>query len=319
MRLFRHYAGIPADARGAVVAIGNFDGVHRGHQTLLGQARDAGTKLAVLSFEPHPRSYLQPDAPPFRLTSLRNKARYLAAFGVDILYVLQFDSGLSQFTAKQFVRDVLVDGLGAVRVVVGADFCFGRQRQGNAAFLRQQGADHGFQVSVVSPVVDGEGRIYSSSAIRKLLREGMPARAAVLLGHPWEIEGRVLTGDQRGRTIGFPTANVALGEYLHPAKGVYAVRAGVDAGESTVWRDGVANIGVRPTVDGTTLLLEVHLFDFAGDLYGRHLRVSLMDFIRPERTFSGLEALKAQIVVDCEQARALLAAKTPQTGVMEAT
>lgn len=320
MRLFRHYAGIPGDARGGVVAVGNFDGVHRGHQALLDQARDraraAGVPLAVLTFEPHPRSHFQPDTGPFRLTPLRIKARHLAAFGVDLLYVLQFDAGFSRLSAEDFVRDVLVEGLGAVQVVVGADFCFGRKRRGDVDFLRAEGSERGFQVSVVAPVADGVGAVYSSSAIRKHLREGQPAQAGDLLGHLWEIEGRVLKGDQRGRTIGFATANVALGEYLAPMRGVYAVRAGVDAGDKTQWLDGVANFGVRPTVDGSSLLLEAHLFDFAGDLYGRHLRVALVDFIRAEQKFSGLEALKTQIAADCVQARALLAGSTRAPGVV---
>ncbi|MHA1566367.1 MAG: bifunctional riboflavin kinase/FAD synthetase [Alphaproteobacteria bacterium] len=320
MRLFRHYAGIPGDARGGVVAVGNFDGVHCGHQVLLASAREAalaaGVPLGVLTFEPHPRRYFQPDTPPFRLTPLRIKARHLAAFGVDVLYVLAFDNGFSRLSAAEFVKDVLVDGLGVAQVVVGADFCFGRKRQGNADYLRAQGADRGFGVDIVAPVADGGGAVYSSSAIRQHLREGRPAQAADLLGHLWEIEGRVLIGDQRGRTIGFPTANVALGDYLPPARGVYAVRAGVDTGDSTKWLDGVANFGVRPTVDGTNLLLEVHLFDFDGDLYGRHLRVALVDFIRAEQKFAGLEALKSQIAADAKQARALLAAMSWVPGVV---
>ena len=322
MRFFRHYAGIPGDARGGVVAVGNFDGVHCGHQVVLGGAREAaraaGVPLGVLTFEPHPRRFFQPDTPPFRLTPLRIKARHLAAFGVDVLYVLQFDGGLSRLSAADFVRDVLVDGLGAARVVVGADFCFGRQRQGNADYLRAQGDELGFGVDVVAPVADDGGAVYSSSAIRKHLREGRPGEAADLLGHLWEIEGRVLTGDQRGRTIGFATANVALGDYVPPARGVYAVCAGVDAGDDTEWLDGVANFGVRPTVDGTTLLLEVHLFDFDGDLYGRHLRVALVDYIRAEQKFAGLEALKAQISADGERARACLAVATRAPGVVGA-
>ncbi len=308
MRLFRHYAGIPGDARGGVVAVGNFDGMHRGHQVLLGgarkAARDAGVPLGVLTFEPHPRRYFQPETPPFRLTPLRIKARHLAAFGVDVLYVLQFDNGFSRLSAADFVKDVLVDGLGVARVVVGADFCFGRKRLGDVDYLRGQG----FGVDVVAPVADGGGAVYSSSAIRQHLREGRPAQAADLLGHLWEIEGRVLSGDKRGRTIGFPTANVGLGGYLHPARGVYAVRAGVDAGDNTKWLGGVANFGVRPTVDGSNLLLEVHFFDYDGDLYGRHLRVALVDYIRAEQKFSGLEALKTQIAADCAKARVLLAA-----------
>jgi riboflavin kinase/FMN adenylyltransferase len=318
MLIFRHFTGVPEAGRGAAIALGNFDGVHRGHQAVIGTARERarqmGGKLAVLSFEPHPRSYFQPDSPPFRLTPFRIKVRHLDAFGVDILYVLRFDRKMADLSAEDFVRDILVDGLGAAHVVIGYDFKFGANRKGDSAFLTRQGEINEFGVSIVEPARDVVDEVYSSSLIRDYLRNGQPQRAAALFGHLWEIEGRVLHGDERGRTIGFPTANVDLGEYMRPAFGVYAVRAGVPQDGRIVWFDGVANLGLRPTVGGERLLLEAHLFDFSGDLYGLHLRVALVDFLRPERKFAGLDALKAQIADDARQARQLLLARSIGAG-----
>jgi riboflavin kinase/FMN adenylyltransferase len=318
MAIFRHTGDLPAAARGAVVVIGNFDGVHRGHQLLLADARRQAdllsAPLAVLTFEPHPRSVFLPDQPPFRLTSLRAKAHALQEAGVDDLFVLHFDRSFSLKPAAAFVLDILVGDLAVRHVVVGWDFCFGHKRAGNAALLKSMGSQHGFGVTAVDPVMNGEGEVYSSSIIRAHLRDGRPAKAAELLGRPWEIEGRVEHGDRRGRTIGFPTANLGLGDYLRPALGVYAVLAGrdpgVEHGGETRWLPGVANFGRRPTVAGEDLRLEVHLFDFDGDLYGETLRVRLIDFIRPEKKFDGLDALQAQIALDCGQAREILA----QTG-----
>jgi riboflavin kinase/FMN adenylyltransferase len=315
MAIFRHSNDLPAAARGAVVVIGNFDGVHRGHQLLLADARrladQLSAPLAVLTFEPHPRSLFLPDQPPFRLTSLRAKAHALQEAGVDDLIVLHFDRAFSLKPAEAFVQDILVGDLAARQVVVGWDFCFGHKRSGNVALLKSMGAQHGFGVTAVDPVMTGEGEVYSSSIIREHLRQGRPAKAAELLGRPWEIEGRVEHGDQRGRTLGFPTANVSLGAFLCPALGVYAVLAGrdpgVEHGGETRWHAGVANLGRRPTVAGEDVRLEAHLFDFDGDLYGEMLRVRLIDFLRPEKKFDGLEALRAQIGLDCGQAREILA------------
>ncbi len=319
MAIFRHTSDLPAAAKGAVVVIGNFDGVHRGHQLLLADARklaaDLKAPLAVLTFEPHPRSVFLPDQPPFRLTSLRSKAHALQEAGVDHLFVLHFDHAFSLQPAEAFVREFLVRDLAACHVLVGWDFCFGHKRAGNVALLKSMGATHGFGVTAVDPVMTGEGEVYSSSIIRDHLRHGRPAKATELLGRPWEIEGRVEPGDQRGRTIGFATANIHLGDYLCPALGVYAVQAGrdpgVEHGGETLWLTGVANLGQRPTVDGQDVRLEVHLFDFTGDLYGETLRVRLMDFIRPEKKFDGLDALKAQIALDCGRAREILAQTSP--------
>ncbi len=311
MRLFRHHTDLPDDARGAVVALGNFDGVHLGHQAILAEATriagKAGAKLSVLTFEPHPREMFQPGMPAYRLTPFRIKARQLEELGAEDLFVLHFDEVLAALEAEAFVEEVLVRGLGARHVVVGYNFAFGHRRQGNVERLRTLAEAHGFGVTSLEPVENADGVTYSSTMIRDFLMRGEPGRASALLGRYWEIEGRVEHGDERGRTIGFPTANVALDEYIVPALGVYAVRAGVDHGTETVWHDGAANLGRRPTVDGKSLTLEVHLFDFGGDLYGQHLRVELVERLRAEKKFDGLDALKAQIARDCADARRILA------------
>jgi len=309
MKLFRHFENLPEDVRGASVAIGNFDGVHLGHRAVIGEAgriaRDQGIGWAVLSFEPHPRSLFAPDGEPFRLTPLRIKARHIEELGVDTLIVLHFDEEFTRLSADDFIMKVLVEGLGARHVVSGYDFVFGHKRAGNCELLLHKGEEEGFDFTCVSAVDDGE-TVYSSTRVRDCLKAGDPRAAAALLGRDFEIEGRVEHGDARGHTIGFPTANLHLGEYLRPAKGVYAVRAGIDEGVATQWIDGVANFGNRPTFDNKDAIFEAHLFDFNGDLYGRHLRIALIDFLRPEKKFDGLDDLKAQIALDCDQARRIL-------------
>lgn len=311
MQLFRHTADLPAALRGGAVALGNFDGVHRGHRAVIEQAQAAaralGVPAGVVTFEPHPRSLFRPNDPPFRLTPLRIKARLVEGMGLDFLVALHFDRPFSQLSADTFVRQVLVEGLGVRHVVAGHDFVFGHDRGGDIGFLREAGGWHGFKVTEVHPVTAADGTIYSSTRVRQHLQAGDVAAAQAILGHPWEIESRVEHGDKRGRTIGFPTANLLLGDTLRARFGVYAVEAGVDQGGSTVWHKGVANLGSRPTVNGTDERLEVHLFDFADDLYGKHLRVRLLHFLRGEQKFAGLDALKAQIAQDSEQARQLLA------------
>jgi riboflavin kinase/FMN adenylyltransferase len=311
MRLLRHFEDVPAELKGAVVAIGNFDGVHRGHQAVLAQARDEARRrkvpLGVLTFEPHPRSFFKPDDPPFRLTPFRIKMRHLQDLGVDTAFVLPFDREMSQRSADTFITDVLVKGLGVVHVVVGSDFCFGKGRGGNAIVLAEAGHRVGFGVTALSPEAEAEGAVYSSTLVRDRLLGGDPIAAALALDRPWEIEARVEHGDKRGRTIGFPTANLHLGEFMQPKLGVYAVKAAIDSGDDLQWIDGVANLGRRPTVAGEDVRFEVHLFDFNGDLYGKHLRVALLGFIRPELKFSGLDQLKAQIAADCDTARRMLA------------
>jgi riboflavin kinase / FMN adenylyltransferase len=310
MRVFRH-TNASDDARGAVVAAGNFDGVHLGHQAVLGEAKALARRLnapfAVLTFEPHPRVVFQPGLPPFRLTPFRAKSRELETLGVDLLFTLHFDLAFAQKTAEEFVAEVLVAGLGIKAVVVGYDFVFGNKRRGTAELLKTEGSKHGFDVKVVAPASAAGGVVYSSTQIREHLVAGRPRDAAALLGRPWEIDGRVDLGDKLGRTIGFPTANIDLADYLRPAPGVYAVRAGIEEGGKTEWHDGAANLGWRPTVGGKDLRLEAHLFDFRGDLYGKHLRVAFIERLRPEQRFAGLDALKAQIAADCQKAREILA------------
>jgi riboflavin kinase / FMN adenylyltransferase len=295
--------------------MGNFDGLHRGHAVLIGQARDLahtqGRPSGVLTFEPHPRSVLFPATEPFRLTPFRVKERELGRLGIDLLFVQHFDLGFSTKSAEDFIGEVIVDAIGASHVVVGWDCTFGNRRRGTPELLRAAGRQHGFEVTVLEPVRGADATVYSSTHIRELLKAGKPREAAALLGRFWEIDGRVATGDRRGRTIGFPTANLSLDDYLHPAFGVYAVRVSGDGPDDPLAGrtvDGVANIGLRPTVGGLVPRLEAHLFDIDVELYGRHLRVALVDFIRPEQKFAGLEALKAQIAEDADRARALLAA-----------
>ncbi|TAJ26191.1 MAG: bifunctional riboflavin kinase/FAD synthetase [Reyranella sp.] len=303
--VFDDWRAVPTEWKGGAVALGNFDGVHRGHQALLATAKEHAGKLGApvlaLTFEPHPRGFFVPDTGPFRLTLPPAKTRLLAEHGVQAVLAQHFDAAFAALPAEAFVADVLLKGLGARHVVCGYDFTFGTRRSGNVEMLRAEGKARGFGVTVLDPVMR-EGEIYSSTRIREALRAGWITEAAGLLGHSWEIEGTVELGDQRGRTIGFPTANVDLGEHLRPRFGVYAVRALVDGS----WRDGVANLGKRPTFGKLKENFEVHLFDFAGDLYGKVLRVAMVDFIRPEMKFAGLDQLKAQIAADGEAARRVL-------------
>ncbi len=310
MQILEAYKDLPESAKGAVIVIGNFDGVHRGHAVVISEAKqkasDLSAPLGVMSFEPHPREFFAPDAPPFRLTTNTTRARLLEGHGVDILYQLPFNAALAGKPAEDFVRDVLHKGLGARHVVVGYDFCFGKGRKGDAQLLRQMGDALGFGVTIVEPVTPvNESDVYSSTRIRDALREGRPDDAAQLLGHWWTVEGVVQPGDQRGRTIGFPTANLTLGRYLHPAYGVYAALATVYDGPHKGIYNGVANLGRRPTFDAKDVLLETFLFDFDGDLYGADMGVSLLTFLRPEMKFGGLDELKAQIANDTNAARAI--------------
>ncbi len=310
--VFDQWSATPAPWKGGVVALGNFDGVHRGHQALLaraaGIANPLNAPLVALTFEPHPRRFFVPDTGPFRLTLPPAKLRLLEQYGVQAVLAQSFDAAFAALTAEAFVDDVLLKGLGAKHVVCGYDFTFGARRGGNVEKLREMGSARNLGVTVLDPVMR-EGEIYSSTRIREALRAGMVREAAELLGHAWEIEGVVEQGDQRGRTIGFPTANVALGEHLRPRFGVYAVRALIADDKGVKWHDAVANLGKRPTVGKLQENFEVHLFDFAGDLYGKTIRAALVDFIRPEMKFAGLDALKAQIAADGQAARGILTAR----------
>jgi len=305
MRIFGDWRDLPAEARGAAVALGNFDGVHLGHAHVLRAAHAAwpGAQLAVLTFEPHPREVFRPDDPPFRLTLPPSRNDALAALGVKVVYELCFDAAFSEMTAEAFVVEVLHGGLGAHHLVCGPDFAFGHRRRGDTAFLAARAEALGIGLTVVPPLADESGPV-SSSRIRRALQDGYPERATAKLGRNWAIRGVVTHGAALGHTIGFPTANIALGRHLEPARGVYAVTVRLPDGRR---QRGVANIGRRPTVNSVPeSRLEVHLFDFAGDLYGQELEVALHVFLRPERKFPGLEALRAQIAADAAEARAIL-------------
>jgi riboflavin kinase/FMN adenylyltransferase len=310
MRIYRHFETLPSEARGAAIAIGNFDGVHLGHQAVIGEAgriaRAAKVPWAVLTFEPHPRRVFQPDLAPFRLTPFRTKARALERLGVDAMIVQRFNRAFSQRPAEDFIREVLVKGFGARHVVAGYDFVFGHKRGGNCELLLAMGQKLGFGFTAVSAVDDGSGNVYSSTRVRQCLAEGDVAGAAAILGRPFEIDGRVAHGDKRGRQIGFPTLNLHLGPITRPAFGVYAVRIGHVVDGEERWIDGVANLGVRPTFGGSDAVLEAHAFDFTGDLYGQRVTVALLGHIRDEKKFDGLDALRAQIAADCQTARGIL-------------
>jgi riboflavin kinase/FMN adenylyltransferase len=315
LRIVRHPGSGSSHSRGAVLAMGNFDGLHLGHAALIQEActraRAAGKPAGILTFEPHPRSVFMPQGEPFRLTPFRVKEREIARLGIELLFVQHFDMAFAQKSAESFVEEVMVGAIGLSHIVVGHDCTFGNRRRGTPGLLREMGARHGFGVTVIEPVHGPDTAAYSSTRIRELLRGGRAREAAAQLGRFWEIDGRVMEGDRRGRTIGFPTANFGLGEYLRPAFGVYAVRVSGDGPDDPLAGrtvDGVANIGLRPTVGTPEPRLEAHLFDTDTDLYGRHLRVSLVEFIRPEKKFAGLDSLKAQIAADAARAREILTA-----------
>ena len=287
----------PGALYGAVVAIGNFDGVHRGHRTVIGaalaRAAALGTKAAALTFAPHPRRYFQPDVPLFNLSSERDKLRLLAATGLDGAIVMRFDAELAATSAQDFVEKILVGRFGVAGATIGFDFHFGQKRQGSPQYLAEQGARLGFAVDIVPPLED-EGRPVSSGAVRAALSEGKVVEAAELLGAPWFVSGEVIHGEKRGREFGFPTANIRLDPACGLKHGIYAVRMAV-AGKRY---DGVASFGIRPMFDAGAPLLEVFLFDFNGDLYGESVDVAIVGWIRPEQKFAGLEELRRQIAAD---------------------
>ncbi|MBV9331681.1 MAG: bifunctional riboflavin kinase/FAD synthetase, partial [Alphaproteobacteria bacterium] len=300
MRIFRHYRDIPEDQKGAVVAVGNFDGVHRGHQALIAEARrlaeGRGAACAVLAFEPHPREFFRPGQESFRLTPFRTKSRLIAELGTDIMFALTFDAEMASMTAQSFVLEVLIGGLGASHVVIGSDFQFGKGRAGNASVLAYMGEMEGFGVTLFDPVSLAGGEKISSTRIRTALQNGQPEIAAALLGHWWTVESRVERGDGRGREFGFPTANMRLSDCLKPAFGIYAIRAMVmDDGTDARHLEGVANFGIRPMYETHEPLLETYLFDFSADIYGKHLSIELVSYLRDEAKFEDVEALKAQI------------------------
>lgn len=290
-----------------MVALGNFDGFHRGHQAVVGraieQAKAEGRPAIVATFDPHPARFFRPDAPSFRLTTLDQRQRLFARAGADAMLVFRFDEALASMTAPEFAR-LLVERIGAVGVVTGEDFTFGRRRSGDLALLAELGTEFGFRTEAVSVVTDETGEVVSSTRVREALRAGDCEAATRLLTRPFAIEGRVVPGDQVGRELGYPTANVELGRYLRPAYGVYAVRGRLPDGRVL---DGAANLGIRPQFDPPKELFEPHFLDFSGDLYGQVIEVELIERIRGEAKFDSLDALKAQIGRDCDTARAILA------------
>ncbi len=300
---------LPAGLKGAAVAVGAFDGVHRGHQAVIADAaraaRALNAPLGVVSFDPHPRRFFQPDAAPFRLMTPDQMAQALGERGVERLYLLAFDAEMAGMSDHDFAERVLAQGLGVRHAAVGFDFTFGKGRTGSPEALRAYGAELGFTVSVTDRIDDPDGLKLSSSAVREALKAGDMARAAAILGRPFAIAGQVVHGDKRGRTIGVPTANVPLGGYMRPAFGVYATRTRLADGRVF---DGVANLGVRPMWRTPEPMLEVWLFGFDGDLYGQAVETRLIAYLRPEMTFDGLEALKVQIDADAQAARTALAA-----------
>ena len=311
MRIIRDYTYLEASDRGASVAIGNFDGVHLGHRSVIDIARAEAAKinapLGILTFEPHPRQYFAPDAPPFRLMGPEARTHRLEKLGVEKLYELNFNASLSALTPEEFAQNVIATGLGLRHIVVGADFCFGKGRAGNAQDLVRFGKDMGFGVSIAE-LLEGEIGEVSSTAIRTALSEGRPRDAAAMLGHWHRIEGMVIGGEQRGRDLGYPTANMSI-EGLHPPKfGVYAVMIDVLTGPHAGQYHGAASLGVRPMFNGAFPNLETFLFDFSGDLYNADLSVALVDYLRPEETFDSLDAFIAQMDADCARARAILSA-----------
>ena len=311
MKVFRHTADVPDAFKGAVVAIGNFDGVHLGHQALIARtlklAEDRKAPAAVLTFEPSPREFFRPGGEPFKLTPFRNKCHLISTLGVDCMYALPFDAEMAHRTAQEFAFEVLIRGLEAGCVVVGSDFRFGMGRAGDAAMLSYLGDMEGFGVSILETIKLPVGEKISSTGIREALKAGRPHEAMRWMGHPFTIEGRVHHGEERGRTLGYPTANMHLDGYIRPAFGIYAVRVSVLQDDEIVARyNGVANLGVRPMYLLREPLLETHLFDFDGDVYGMHLAVELISFIRPEAVFATPDELKVQIAEDVEKARAVL-------------
>jgi riboflavin kinase/FMN adenylyltransferase len=304
---FDIYKNLPDSARGAVIAIGNFDGMHRGHQALIASAKQLalslGKNLGVLTFEPHPRRLFRPDDPPFRLTSPEVKAERIEAAGADLLFSASFDWNFASLSADQFISQILRGGLDASHIVIGDDFRFGQLRKGSVETLQAAG----LPVTVIDKISSDDGEVLSSSLIRQALRAGEIERANRLLGWPWEIRGIVQSGDRRGRELGFPTANVPLGNILHPSYGIYAARVQImEDGPGSPWMPSATNIGIRPMFALSEGQVEAHILDFDRDIYGKTLRVRPVRRLRGEAKFDSLDALIRQIAQDCAEARSVL-------------
>ncbi|MEL6857634.1 MAG: riboflavin biosynthesis protein RibF [Pseudomonadota bacterium] len=304
MTVIAHYKDVPDSARGFSVALGNFDGVHAGHRAVIEGAKAANAKLGIATFEPPPRAFFRPDDPPFRIYRPARRNARLAELGAEAVFELPFNADMAAMTDEAFARDVLKEGIGAAHVTVGFDFRFGRGRMGDAARLASLGRALGFGVTIVDKI-EALGAKASSTAIREALIAGAPEKAAEILGHDWVIDGVVEHGEKRGRTIGFPTANMHLGELIHPRHGIYAVRVRLPG--ETDWRPGVANFGRTPTTGIRDPLLETVIFDFEGDIYGQHIEVALVHYLRPELKFDSVGVMVAQMHKDAEAARLHLA------------
>jgi riboflavin kinase/FMN adenylyltransferase len=307
MRVLKGITGVPPEARGAGLAIGNFDGVHRGHQALLQVAKDYAQKLGgaagAIVFEPHPREFFQPDKPLFRLTPLDRKLQLLEDFGLDLCVVLTFDAELAELSAQDFIGKILVEALGVRHVVIGYDFHFGSKRAGSPDTMQAAGAVRGFGVTVVPQAAEA-GEVFSSNAIRAELAQGDVQGAARMLGHWWRVAGTVTGGAKRGTGLGFPTANITLAPATALAHGIYAVRVYLDGAVHA----GAAYLGTRPTFDDGAPVLEIFLLNFDGDLYGRRIDVEFIDHLREDLRFDNVDALKAQMAKDCARAAEILAA-----------
>lgn len=307
MMLVDHRDPMPEALRGAVLALGNFDGFHQGHQAVIGEAidwaRGEGRPAVVATFSPHPMRYFKPEAAPFRLTRLDQRAELFERAGADAMLVFHFDEQLASMPAERWIEDVIARHIGAAGVVTGEDFTFGSKRGGNPGLMKTLGAPLGVSARTVGPVHDAAGPV-SSSRIRQALRAGDCAEAARLLTRPFAVRAVVRHGDKVGRTIGYPTANLDLGEYLRPRYGIYAVTGRLPDGRTLL---GAANLGIRPTFDPPKELLEPYFFDFSGDLYGQEIDVAFHHFLRPEAKFDSLDALTEQMAKDCDEARRLLA------------
>ena len=315
MKIIRDYTFLNKEDKGACVAIGNFDGVHKGHLSVIELARAAAetlnTAFGVITFEPHPRAYFQPTSKPFRLMSAEARASQLEKVGINNLYELQFNSALSSLSAEQFINDVLVNGLGVKHIVVGEDFCFGKNRSGSVKMLEDYGRKLGFGVTIAPLVEDNKG-IFSSTSIRNAITDGRPDDAAHMLGHWYRIEGTVISGDQRGRELGYPTANMSLDGLHLPKFGVYAVIADILTGPYKGRFFGAASLGERPTFGVNTPNLETFIFDFSGDIYEEELSIALVSFQRPELKFDNLDDLIKQMDQDCKTSIKILKDKVSQ-------
>ena len=315
MKIIRDYTFLNKEDKGACVAIGNFDGVHKGHLSVIELARAAAktlkTAFGVITFEPHPRAYFQSTSKPFRLMSAEARASQLEKVGINNLYELQFNSALSSLSADQFINDVLVNGLGVKHIVVGEDFCFGKNRSGSVKMLEEYGRKLGFGVTIAPLVEDNKG-IFSSTSIRNAITDGRPDDAAHMLGHWYRIEGTVISGDQRGRELGYPTANMSLDGLHLPKFGVYAVIADILTGPYKGRFFGAASLGERPTFGVNIPNLETFIFDFSGDIYEEELSIALVSFQRPELKFDNLDDLIKQMDQDCKTSIKILKDKVSQ-------